>query len=378
MAAGRGARMRSGRPKPLHDLCGRAMLLHVLDALISVDPRQIVVVVGYGAEEVAKHVTEEAFDRRIDFVEQPIQRGTADAATRGLAALDNDIDDEDVLLLSADIPLIQGGTLRELVARHRVSGSAATVATAGGNDAEATAGKHGAVATEVTAGKHGAVATAVTAGKHGAVATGVTAGKHGAVATGVTAGKHGAVATGVTAGDNDADVYCFRRSLLSPTLRRVTAGDSGLEYGLGDAVSVLTSAGHPAGSHPIDEVEALGVDDREQLALAEAEMRQRINRNWMVSGVRVVAPHSAYIDVSVKLAPDVVIHPGVVLRGQTMVGEGAIIGPHTHLVDCVVGPRAVVEAVSATDAEIGAEAKVGAYITLEPGARIPPGSTGGS
>ena len=91
-----------------------------------------------------------------------------------------------------------------------------------------------------------------------------------------------------------------------------------------------------------------------------------------------MAPHSAYIDVSVKLAPDVVIHPGVVLRGQTVIGEGAVIGPHTHLVDCVVGPRAVVEAVSATDAEIGADAKVGAYITLEPGAQIPPASTKGA
>ncbi|WP_419919048.1 NTP transferase domain-containing protein [Candidatus Poriferisocius sp.] len=309
MAAGRGARMRSGRPKPLHDLCGRAMLLHVLDALVALDPRRVAVVVGYGAEDVTKHVTQEALDLRIDFVEQPVQRGTADAAALGLTALDSDVDDEDVLVLSADMPLIRGGTLRGLVAQHRVSGSAATVATGD---------------------------------------------------------------------EHSAGIYCFRRSLLSPALRRVNAGDSGREHDLGDAVSVLTSAGHPAGCHSIDGVEAQGVDDREQLAFAEAEMRQRINRNWMVSGVRIMASHSAYIDVSVELAPDVVIHPGVVLRGRTMVGEGAIIGPHTHLVDCVVGPRAVVEAVSATDAEIGADARVGAYITLEPGARIPPASTGGS
>lgn len=302
LAAGRGTRMRSGRPKPLHDVCGRAMLLYVLDALASANPRQVVVVVGYGAEEVAKHVTEEAFEQRIDFVEQPVQRGTADAAAVGLTAMDGDVDDEEVLVLTADTPLIQGRTLRGLVAQHRVSGVAATTATA----------------TEV------------------------------------------------------AGIYCFRRSLLSPALRRVAASDSGLEYNLADAVSVLTSAGHSAGSYPIDDSEAQGVDDREQLAFAEAEMRQRINRRWMVAGVRIMAPHSAYIDASVKLSPDVVIHPGVVLRGQTVVGEGAVIGPHTHLVDCVVGPRAMVEAVSATDAEIGADAQVGAYISLEPGAQIPP------
>ena len=309
LAAGRGVRMRSGRPKPLHDLCGRAMLLHVIDALVAANPRQITVVVGYGAEEVAKHVTEEAFDLRIDFVEQPVQRGTADAAALGLAALDSDVDDEDVLVVSADMPLIQGRTLRGLTAQHRLSGSAATVATAA---------------------------------------------------------------------EGRAELFCFRRSLLSPALRRLAGSDSGREYSLADAVEVLTSAGHDSGSFAIDESEAQGVDDREQLAFAEAEMRQRINRNWMVAGVRIMAPHSAYIDISVKLTPDVVIHPGVVLRGQTVIGEGAVIGPHTHLVDCVVGPRAVVEAVSATDAEIGADAQVGAYITLEPGAQIPPASTQGN
>lgn len=284
------------------------MLLHVIDALAAVNPRQISVVVGYGAEEVAKHVTEEAYDLRIDFVEQPVQRGTADAAALGLSALDSDVDDEDVLVVSADMPLIQGATLRGMTAHHRLSGSAATVATVG---------------------------------------------------------------------EESTEIYCFRRSLLSPALRRLAAGDSGREYNLFDAAEVLISAGHDLGSFAIGESEAQGVDDREQLAFAEAEMRQRINRNWMVAGVRIMAPHSAYIDVSVKLAPDVVIHPGVVLRGQTVVGEGAIIGPHTHLVDCVVGPRAALEAVSATDAEIGADAHVGAYITLEPGAHIPPASTRG-
>ncbi len=300
--------MRSGRPKPLHDLCGRAMLLHVIDALAAAKPRQIAVVVGFGAEEVAKHVTEEAYDLRIDFVEQPVQRGTADATALGLSALDSDVDDEDVLVVSADMPLMQGQTLRGLSAQHRLSGAAATVATAS---------------------------------------------------------------------EEPAEIVCFRRSLLSPALRRLASGDFGREYDLNDAVAVLTSAGHDAGSFAIDESEAQGVDDREQLAFAEAEMRQRINRNWMVAGVRIMAPHSAYIDVSVKLAADVVIHPGVVLRGQTVIGEDAVIGPHTHLVDCVVGPRAVVEAVSATDAEIGADAHVGAYITLEPGAQIPPASTEG-
>ncbi|WP_420639880.1 NTP transferase domain-containing protein [Candidatus Poriferisocius sp.] len=309
LAAGRGARMRSGRPKPLHDVCGRAMVLHVIDALAEARPLHMAVVVGHGAEEVAKHITNEAYDLAIDYVDQPIPAGTADATAVALAGLDGAPDDEDVLVVPADMPLLQGRTLQALVAHHRVRQAAATVATADGEN---------------------------------------------------------------------ADIFCFRRSLLSPALRRVSDRTSGLEYGLADAVSVLTAAGHEAETFAIDRSEAQGVDDREQLAFAEAEMRQRVNRNWMISGVRITAPHSAYIDVSVKLAPDVVIHPGVMLRGHTVIGEGAVIGPHTILADCVVGPRAVVEAVSATDVEIGADAQVGPYITLAPGTHIPSPTVEGS
>src|SRR3954462_11593864 len=105
MAAGEGSRMRSPRPKPLHMLCGRPMLLYVLDALADVPLERVVVVVGHGAERITKKVQELA-DPRIEFVEQPSQRGTGDAPSVALTAFpDTDDDADDLVVLPGDTPL---------------------------------------------------------------------------------------------------------------------------------------------------------------------------------------------------------------------------------------------------------------------------------
>src|SRR3954454_5212770 len=128
LAAGEGKRMRSSRPKMLHLLCGRAMLLHVLDRLAEVDAERAVVVVGHGAERVTKALIEAGpVGLPIDFVEQAQQRGTGDAASIALTAFPEDDDDIDVLVAHGDQPLVQAATLRRLVEHHRATGAAATV-----------------------------------------------------------------------------------------------------------------------------------------------------------------------------------------------------------------------------------------------------------
>src|SRR6187200_2751714 len=117
LAAGEGSRMRSSRPKPLHLLCGRAMVLYVLDALPAPEIDRAVVVVGNGAERVTKKLTDDSAGLRLEFVEQPVQRGTGDAVAVGLTGLpDDDLDDDlDVLVLPGDTPLLRPGTVAELV-----------------------------------------------------------------------------------------------------------------------------------------------------------------------------------------------------------------------------------------------------------------------
>ncbi|HEX3563769.1 MAG TPA: NTP transferase domain-containing protein, partial [Acidimicrobiales bacterium] len=132
LAAGEGTRMRSSRPKPLHRLCGRPMVLHVLDALAELQVDRVVVVVGHRAEWVTKTLVEHAPPGMdIEFVEQVEQHGTGDAMSVALTGLPDEFDDDgDVVVLPGDTPLLRPATLAALVRHHRASDAAATLLTA--------------------------------------------------------------------------------------------------------------------------------------------------------------------------------------------------------------------------------------------------------
>jgi bifunctional UDP-N-acetylglucosamine pyrophosphorylase / glucosamine-1-phosphate N-acetyltransferase len=124
-------------------------------------------------------------------------------------------------------------------------------------------------------------------------------------------------------------------------------------------------------------MEAAGVNDRAQLATAEAELRDRTNERWMRRGVTMLDPERTYIDATVELAPDVTLFPGTLLQGRTVIATGADIGPDTRLVDCVVGEEAIVEHTVGRQAEIGAQARVGPFAVLPPGTQVAPGTVTG-
>ena len=131
LAAGEGSRMRSERPKPLHRLCGKPMLVYVLESLVEVPVGRAAVVVGHKAEWVTKKMQEHAHDVELEFVEQSVQRGTGDATLVGLVGLPDDDDVEgDVLVLIGDAPLLRSSTVAALLDHHRSTGAAATVLTA--------------------------------------------------------------------------------------------------------------------------------------------------------------------------------------------------------------------------------------------------------
>jgi len=341
LAAGEGTRMRSTRPKPLHLLCGRAMLLYVLDALGECDTRRAVIVVGHGAERVTKKLQEEAPDLVLDFVEQHVQRGTGDAASVGLTVFpDDDLDEEDgdVLVLPGDTPLLRPETVAALVATHRQAEAACTLLTARLDDPSGYG--------RVVRGKEGRVQRVVEQ---------------------------------VDATDEEREIdevntsiYCFRRSLLAPALRRLSPENAQGEYYLTDVVEVLHTAGYPVVAMvAADPRETQGVNDRVQLAEAEAELRRRTNERWLRLGVTMLDPERTYIDATVQLAADVTLFPGTLLQGRCVIGAGAEIGPATRLVDCVVGSGAVVEHSVGRDAEVGDDAVVGPFAVLEPGSLIP-------
>ncbi len=176
----------------------------------------------------------------------------------------------------------------------------------------------------------------------------------------------------------NTSIYCFRRSVLAPSLRRLSPANAQGEYYLTDVVGVLYEAGHKVGSVVVeDTMEVAGVNDRAQLAVAEAELRDRINERWMRRGVTMWDPERTYIDVDVALEPDVVLLPGVILQGSCVIGTHAEIGPEAHLVDTAVGEGARVAFSVCRRSVIGADARIGPFAVLEEGTEVPAGAVVG-
>jgi bifunctional UDP-N-acetylglucosamine pyrophosphorylase/glucosamine-1-phosphate N-acetyltransferase len=343
LAAGEGTRMRSERPKPLHLLCGRPMILHVLDAMAEIDVRRVVVVVGHRGEWVTKTLVQDAPPTmEIEFVEQLTRSGTGDALAVGLTGLPDDDDElEDVVVLPGDTPLLRPQTLAALVRAHRAEEAGATLLTA---VVENPSG-YG----RVVHGKEGDVVRVVE--------------------------EPDATDEERAIDEVNTSIYCFRRSILAPTLRRLTPANGQGEYYLTDAVAVLSSAGYAVRSLVLpDSMEAAGVNDRAQLAVAEAELRDRINERWMRRGVTMWDPERTYVDAEVQLDTDVSLLPGVVLRGACHIGAGSEIGANSMLTDTVVGKGAVLSTCVCTRATIGDGARVGSFSVLEPGAELAAGS----
>jgi bifunctional UDP-N-acetylglucosamine pyrophosphorylase / glucosamine-1-phosphate N-acetyltransferase len=339
LAAGQGTRMRSARPKPLHRLCGRPLVRYVIDAVAGSGADRAVVVVGYAAERVVKTLQQEPGPVPLEFVEQRVQRGTGDAVAVGLTGLpdDDDADESDVMVVPGDTPLVRADTLADLVLEHRLSGAACTLLTARLDDPTGYG--------RVVRDKDGRVRRIV---------------EH-----------RDAAAHELDIDEVNTSIYVFRRGLLSPALRRITPDNSQGELYVTDVVEVLAAAGHPVVSLVAEDAdETQGVNDRAQLAVAEAELRRRTNEAWMQAGVTIVDPSATYVDVTVVLAPDVTLFPGTILGGATTVGAGSEIGPSARLSDTRVGERSTVSETVAAHAEIGDDAVVGPFAVLEPGARV--------
>ncbi|HEY2330726.1 MAG TPA: sugar phosphate nucleotidyltransferase [Acidimicrobiales bacterium] len=345
LAAGEGTRMRSTLPKVLHLVCGRPMVLHVLDRLAEVRVGQAVVVVGAGAERVAHGLRAGApAQLPIDIVDQVVRAGTGDAVKIGLGMVADDEYDLDVLVAHGDQPLVRASTLQLLIDRHRASGAAASVLTVRLPDPSGYG--------RIVRNRDGRVERIVE--------------------------ERDASVEVKAIDETNTGFYCFKRSLLAPALRRIRPDNQAGELYLTDVIHVLSRAGHPVEAiEATDAGEMLGVNDRVQLAAAESELRRRTNERWMTAGVTMLDPGAVTIDATVEIATDVTLLPGTVLRGATTVGEGCEIGPDTHLLDTAVGRGARVRCTTAEGARIGEGADVGPYAYVGKGAEIPPGAVTG-
>ena len=351
LAAGEGTRMRSQRPKPLHRICGRPMVLHVIHALHDVAPTSTVVVVGHGADLVTAKVSVEAPGfTDIQFALQEVQHGTGHAVNIGLDTLADrvgsaDIDDPStVLVLPGDTPLLERATIERLVREHRDSGHGATVLVSRMADPTGYG--------RVIRAKDGRVVRIVE--------------------------QRDGTPEELAVDEINTSIYAFRRDLLGPALRQVTPDNAQREYYLTDVISVLAGMGHRIGAVEAPAAETQGVNDRWQLAMAERELRARTNRHWLLSGVTMLDPRQTFIDVDVRIGRDVTLYPGTMLQGATVIGDSCEIGPDTRLVDSTVGNGCVIENSVGREASVGEGARVGPFAFLGPGSRVADGRDTGA
>ena len=322
------------------------MVLHVIHALERLHPVRTVVVVGHGAEQVTKRVQETAPAwANVAFVEQVEQNGTGDATATGMSALAGDDYDDDaiVLVLPGDTPLLAAETLDELVSTHVANGNAATLLTSVLDDPTG----YGRV---VRAGDQRVLRIVE---------------------------QRDATPDELDITEWNTGVYVFRRDLLGPALRNLTADNAQGELYLTDVIEGLAAMGHRVGAVKAPASETQGVNDRWQLALAEREFRNRTNRHWLLNGVTMLDPRQTFIDVTVQLGRDITIYPGTILQGDTVVGDGTDIGPHTQLDSCAVGRGCSVRHTVGVDAEIGDGADVGPFAHLPAGSTVVAGATTG-
>jgi bifunctional UDP-N-acetylglucosamine pyrophosphorylase / glucosamine-1-phosphate N-acetyltransferase len=330
LAAGQGTRMRSRLPKVLHAVGGRPLVGHVLDTAASLSPARLVVVVRHERDLVASAVQDLAPDVRV--VDQDEIPGTGRAVEVALAELSDF--GGDVLVLSADVPLLESATLDALLAAHRDADAAATLLSARVDDPTGYG--------RILRDSDGTVRRIVE--------------------------QKDASAEEAAVAEINVGVYVFQTAPLRTHLALVgTANAQGEKY-LTDVVGLLRDSRLTvAASEAPDAAAALGVNDRVQLAEAARTLNARTVRRWQLAGVSILDPATTWIDVTAALAPDVTVLPNTHILRATTIAEGATVGPDTSLVDCEVGEGASVTRTDATLAVIGARATVGPFAYLRPG-----------
>jgi bifunctional UDP-N-acetylglucosamine pyrophosphorylase / glucosamine-1-phosphate N-acetyltransferase len=289
--------MRSSVAKHLHPILGRRMVDWVVAAAEPLGPAPLVV--------IASPDSADAFDGlQVAVQERPL--GTGDAVR---AARETVRDAEEVLVLSGDTPLLTTELLSSLVDAHRGSGAAATVLSFVPDDIRS----YGRIVRNETGDLVAIVEAADASPEELAIQ------------------------------EANSSIYVFRADALWPALAELKPANAQGELYLTDAVRGVMAAGDRVGVFVAsDPAETEGVNTRVELAVAGAALRERINRDHMLAGVTIVDPGSTWIEPSVTLEPDSIVHPFTVLRGATSVATGAELGPHVVAIDATIGPHALV------------------------------------
>jgi bifunctional UDP-N-acetylglucosamine pyrophosphorylase/glucosamine-1-phosphate N-acetyltransferase len=331
LAAGRGTRMRSATPKLAHELCGRPLLAWPVEAALAAGAARVVVVVG--ADDGLAGLLGEGVEVAVQ--QQPL--GTADAVAAAAGLIDRD---GVVIVLAGDVPLVEAELLRELGDQHRASDAVATMVTA------------------VLADPAG----------YGRVVRGAADEFVRVVETKV-AGDASAAELAIT--EVNTGIYAFDGGALLDALEDVGTENAQGERYLPDVLEILRARDAPIATFAAsDPAIVLGVNDRVGLAAVREVAQRRIQERHMLAGVTIVAPASTSIDVAVAIGEDTVIEPCTQLRGSTRIGRDATVGPHSTLIDALIGDGVSIVHSHLVRCEVRDGASVGPFAYLRPDALL--------
>ena len=337
LAAGAGTRMKSAKPKVLHELLGKPMVRWVVDAAHQAGCSAVHAVIGSGREQVEPVLA----DCTISYQLELLGTGhTVMCAADKLAGFAGTL-----VVLCGDTPLIRSSTISSLIAFHEEEGAACTVMTM------RPANPHG----------------------YGRIVRGEDGGVTAIVEQRDCTPDQAAIT------ECNSGVYCFSAPALLERLGRLTTNNAQGEYYLTDILGLMVADGLKVAGHMVaDGSECLGVNSRAQLAEATAVMQRRINAHWMSEGVTMLDPSQVWIGPDVRLGRDCEILPQTMLWGSTEVGEGCTLGPNTRLTDCSVGPGCVLEETVAVRAVLDEGVSCGPRAYLREGTHMGPHSKAGT
>ena len=341
LAAGRGSRMRSRIPKPLHTLAGRELIRFPIAALQQCGVSRLVVV----ASPENKDAISSVLGDEVVYTVQATPEGTADAVACGLRILS--ATPRLVVVLAGDTPLVRPESIRGLMANHQTDPARRMTILS---------------APDAFGPDLGHIKRSARDGTDGP-------------------GDLGGIEEAADRAEPDyglAEVntgaYCFDGSWLQDRIRTVPKSATGERY-LTALAAMAVDAGDAVEAAPIAMAdEAMGVNDREQLAAVGAVLRDRVNRFWMSAGVTLVDPAATYIDLDVLIGQDTVIQPNTMLTGETTVGEECEIGPNSCVSDSAIGDRCRIVASTLEGSRVADDVAIGPYSHLRPGAWIQAGA----
>ncbi|WP_313409804.1 bifunctional UDP-N-acetylglucosamine diphosphorylase/glucosamine-1-phosphate N-acetyltransferase GlmU [Aeromicrobium sp.] len=341
LAAGAGTRMKSRRAKVLHEVAGRPMLGHALDAVRGAGIDHVVTVVGHDREQVEAAVT--ALDPAAVIAVQTEQRGTGDAVRVALDAAQQS--SATYLVTYADVPLLSAETLRLLIDEHRAQARAVTILSSEPEDPTGYG--------RILRDERGSV-TAIREHKDATEAERATR-------------------------EVNSGILVVDGAFLDRAVRALSTDNAQAELYLTDIVGQAVSEGLPVGAHVLEDVwQTEGVNDRRQLVRLGRELNARVVDRWLAEGVTIVDPATTWIDTAVTIGRDTTILPGTQLLGATTIGEGVTIGPDTTLRNVEVGDDATIVRTHGTDSVVGSGVSVGPFAYLRPGNVIGDGAKVGT